>query len=552
MKLDVTFHPTKVSPDLRAERVACRVEGMLEDVTLTLTGACVSTTPQPDPVQFACTVRATTTASIPLTNSSSSPWQLRPVITHDFFSGAEFIDVPAGGKASYTLTYRPLTMTRPDAPHEGSVFFPIPDGTGLLYRLVGKADTPVPEGVVDRPIVAKQVHTEVLTVHNWLGRPQRFKVGIERKQADKATSLTGPEYVDVPGHSSKDYKLSVFSYTASSTLANVSFTNEATGEYSFYDLKFTASPAPPQGTLALECPVRTTTSTRVTLRNPLPQEVVAKATASSKLVNVPATITLPPNSHHTVPVSYRPLLVGEQEGSLKIESPELGVYEWGLKLVGVATNPEKALAFSVPLGGRETQVFRFTHFLEDKADYKISFASQAAAAAAAGVGKGGKGAAGGVGGSAFEAGAQVSAPPAPPGGKGVEVTVEVAFEPSTIGDAIKDTLILTSPTAGEWQCPLVGRCIAPRPQGPVDCGGKGSGAVPFKNVFPVDAEFFFAVDNAAFSVKPSEKMGAKKAGAISVAYKPDPKAAGPPAKTGKLTVTCPAQTTVSWVFYLQA
>ncbi len=46
--------------------------------------------------------------------------------------------VPAGGRADYPLTYRPLTMSAPEAPHEGSVFFPIPDGSGLLYRLVGQ------------------------------------------------------------------------------------------------------------------------------------------------------------------------------------------------------------------------------------------------------------------------------------------------------------------------------------------------------------------------------------------------------------------------------
>lgn len=61
---------------------------------------------------------------------------------------------------------------------------------------------------------------------------------------------------------------------------------------------------------------------------------------------------------------YRPLLVGNSEATLKLESPELGLYEWALRLGGTAINPERSLAFSVPLGGRETQVFRFTHFLQ--------------------------------------------------------------------------------------------------------------------------------------------------------------------------------------------
>ena len=50
--------------------------------------------------------------------------------------------MPAGGCAEYPLTFRPLTMSQPGAPHAGSVFFPIPDGSGLLYRLEGSVSEP--------------------------------------------------------------------------------------------------------------------------------------------------------------------------------------------------------------------------------------------------------------------------------------------------------------------------------------------------------------------------------------------------------------------------
>lgn len=79
-------------------------------------------------------------------------------------AGPEFINVPAGGKASYQLTFKPLAMSSPEQPHEGSVFFPIPDGTGLLYRLLGRAESPVAEGSIVREVVAKAPHTEVLKV----------------------------------------------------------------------------------------------------------------------------------------------------------------------------------------------------------------------------------------------------------------------------------------------------------------------------------------------------------------------------------------------------
>jgi hydrocephalus-inducing protein len=107
--------------------------------------------------------------------------------------------------------------------------------------------------------------------------------------------------------------------------------------------------------------------------------------------------------------------------------------------------------------------------------------------------------------------------------------------------------------------------------------------VPFRNAFPREAEFLYAVDNPTFVLaRASERLGPKKATAISVAFRPDAagqrgaggrtsiigSAGGPggsivgtgggggepaaPQRTGKLTVSCPKQTGSQWVFYLAA
>eukprot|EP00955_Chlamydomonas_euryale_P115431 366348-Chlamydomonas_euryale.AAC.12 len=532
-RLDVVFEPKEVSLDVRAERVRLTVDGGPER-RLTLTGACVGTSAQPEAVSFACAVRASDTKTIALHNASSSAWSLRPVLSNEFFSGPELVEVPAGGKVMYAVTYRPLTMSVAGQPHEGSAFFPIPDGTGLLYTLHGKAETPVAEGRVDTTIVAKAAHVETLRVRNWLHRPQRFRVLVEKASGDASTSIVGPDFVDVPALSSKDYKLTVLSHTASVTTAKITFRNDASGEYSFYELRFVASAAPPRGTVSLEAPVRTATSAKVSVRNPTGSDVTLSATCSSKAVSVVGgpSVTVPANSVASVELSYRPLLVGTSDASLKLECAELGVFEWKLRLAGTATVPERGLTFSVPLGSRATQVFRFTHWHADKADYKVTFRSGAKV-------------------PAFEAAATVVAPPAPPGGAGCEASLEVHFEPTALGESIRDTLVLTSPTGGEYEVPLVGRCLPPKPQGPIECG-KGSGSVPFKNVFDRDAEFLYSVDNPAFAVsKPSEKVPAKKATNIAVAFKPDP-AKGATTRTGKLTVACPSMSSSPWVFYLQA
>jgi hypothetical protein len=71
---------------------------------------------------------------------------------------------------------------------------------------------------------------------------------------------------------------------------------------------------------------------------------------------VPPAPVLPPGVTTPLEVRFRPLLVGSSEATLKLDSTELGLYEWKLKLTGASTIPERPLAFSVPLGTREVQV----------------------------------------------------------------------------------------------------------------------------------------------------------------------------------------------------
>jgi hydrocephalus-inducing protein len=201
------------------------------------------------------------------------------------------------------------------------------------------------------------------------------------------------------------------------------------------------------------------------------------------------------------------------------------------------------------------QVFRFTHWLPDKTDYKCSFKNSASATSGGNV----------LSNSGFDAPATVTAPAAGPAG--VEVECVVGFEPCAVGEVFRDVLLLSSAAAGPYEVPLVGQCVPPKPQGPIDVS-KGSAAVPFRNVFASEAEFFYSVDNPAFVVaKPSEKLQPKKPVTITVSYKHDAAskaaatagggsggdaASAAHGKTGKLTVTCPKQTSTQWVFYLQA
>ncbi|CAG9464033.1 unnamed protein product [Pedinophyceae sp. YPF-701] len=524
---DVTFHPTEVNPDIRAERVHLYIEGV-DPQQLTLTGSCTQQQAVSDVVSFTTPVRGSAESSVSVKNPTSAPWVLRPVVQHDFWSGPELLRVPPGQTAKYPLLFRPMTMAPESAPHEGTVFIPMPDGSGLLYRLKGVASEPLPAGKVSAKCTAKVEHTETLVVENWDRRPQRFVVAFDLPGKAASTKCMGQRHIDVPGLSKREYKLTFLSLVEGKTAGRVVFKNESSGEYIFFPVEFDAAPPPSQGLLKLECPVRQRATAVVHVHNPLDAPVDLAVACTAPGVIAPQTLHVAPNSSGTCEVSYMPLVETRAEGKLSLQCNELGKFVWDLVLGGSPTGPEPSLEFNVPLGLSEPRKFRFTHLLNAPCDYTLQFASGGKAGFSCSVPK-------------------VTAPAAPP--EGTEVSVDVLFEPSAIGEGIKDVLKLVSDKGGTYECPLVGRCLPPKPRGPVPVKG-GSAQIPFKNVFLSDMEFHFSVDNPAFSVKSSEVIKSKAAINIAVQYKAQPESGAP--SSAMLNVSSPAAPGSIWAFYLAA
>jgi hydrocephalus-inducing protein len=111
-------------------------------------------------------------------NGTNKAWRISPAIstpTENFWTGAAALEIPAGGSVDYEILYHPMTMTNQNE-HEGTLFFPLPDGTALLYNLFGVSAPPKPAQVVESEVKAKQAHIQVLRVENWLKIGQRFNV----------------------------------------------------------------------------------------------------------------------------------------------------------------------------------------------------------------------------------------------------------------------------------------------------------------------------------------------------------------------------------------
>lgn len=103
---------------------------------------------------------------------------------------------------------------------------------------------------------------------------------------EASTRLEGASAVDVPALCDRDYKLGVYSYTQGHVHIRITFKNEVTGEYTFYDLKLSSSAPAPVGTLTMECPVRCVTYTQISIANPLSVPITMKPNITSRQVKL--------------------------------------------------------------------------------------------------------------------------------------------------------------------------------------------------------------------------------------------------------------------------
>lgn len=136
---------------------------------------------------------------------------------------------------------------------------------------------------------------------------------------------------------------------------------------------------------------------------------------------------------------------------------------------------------------------------------------------------------------------------------GTEVSVEVLFEPSHLGET-KGILTLSSFMGGEYIIPLFGMALPPKPQGPFLIRAGYNIIIPFKNIFFHTVNFSYIVENPAFTVRAIDTTRPKKINNITVFFEGNPSGSKTPI-TSKLIVSCPpgegSETGIKWVYYLK-
>ncbi|XP_010138614.1 PREDICTED: hydrocephalus-inducing protein-like, partial [Buceros rhinoceros silvestris] len=370
----VTFRPSKLSRAIQYEGLRCFIQDG-QPLQLTLTGCCMETPVTKETLTFACDVREEQSQTILLSNPSSKAWTVRPIIKGKHWKGPEFFHLEANEqKKPYKIIYKPLTMSSKDKKHQGSIFFPLPDGTGLYYLLQGTAEAPRCSGTIFQQVPCRTSYTQLIPVSNWLSRPQRFLVVMDilkPENLESSSVLQGLQYLDVPGSATKHYKLTFFSYKEGVFNTMVTFLNEETKEYLYYLVTFKATASGPIGTVELTSAVRQRVSSTVKVDNPLPVPVTFAIGCKVPDISVPPQLAVPAQSEANLVLEYQPLKVGESSGQLVLQSSDLGSLCYDLRLTATTSRPEKPLCFSTTLGSSQTLTAKIMHYARQKTDYLI-------------------------------------------------------------------------------------------------------------------------------------------------------------------------------------
>ena len=197
----------------------------------------------------------------------------------------------------------------------------------------------------------------------------------------------------------------------------------------------------------MESPIRESVQQSIIIENPTDQEVEvnrAQFSIQNEYIEIlPESQVFKPHESREFQIRYLPLMISESEAEMSLKNPVLGDFNYKLILKGLAPTSQRSLAFKCALGQDQMQAFKFVHFLKKQTNYAVKVERID-----------------GPGACDFKADVAQVAAPAAESQRGVEVSLNVRYEPFTIGDS-RGVLKLTSPEGMEYSCLLFGKSQAP-------------------------------------------------------------------------------------------
>ena len=309
------------------------------DVRIFKINSSVTTKPKETNLTFVAPARQVVVQEIPIQNNGSEDWTLNCAIAGSrSFSGSNSFKVPANSTANYPLTFKPQWICE----EEGTLTMKNAKvGNSFAFTLTGRGDEPLADGHFQIPMKAREVLEQEFAV------PGNGKFSVE----SDLPYVSGPPTIDCDGGNNV-YKLKIAPQASGNFTGQITFKNEASGQYFWYTCEITVSAPAEEASISIEAVCRTAAAATISLSNPTESSIVFAVRLDGEGLIGDPTFTLQPNSTSSYELFYSPLVARKHQGTVAFTNPQAGEFWYKLELSAISAPPEKLERLSAPVGGK--------------------------------------------------------------------------------------------------------------------------------------------------------------------------------------------------------
>ncbi|KAM8722646.1 cilia- and flagella-associated protein 47-like isoform 1-T1 [Acanthopagrus schlegelii] len=287
-------------------------------------------------LDFRSPAHRSVTQDIPLHNETHQDWTIQAEVCGEGFSGPEVVNVPAGTKVCYPLTFQPsvqcIVMGKLSLHNDC-------DGTEHVFTLRGVGEHPLP---VDHVVLHCPVGQ---TTHTQLDVPNYSQNKVTLKVVTDVSVVSGTPSLEIkPGHSAP-YSLTVLPWKRGKQTGLLSFQEmddiqeadtlkgNVRGCYKVhFTLEIICEPAAPNMVINVQCTTQSSVAIEIPVNNPRRELMMLDVYLEGDDISGASTVSIPPGKTLTYKATFSPGGVGKSMGSVLFQSEQVGEFWYQLEL----------------------------------------------------------------------------------------------------------------------------------------------------------------------------------------------------------------------------
>lgn len=278
-------------------------------------------------LDFECAARSTVMQEVPLHNNTDRQMVYTAVFSgstaQNFWVTREVVIGPRS-HASFQLTFAPRWIGRV----VGELVMKSSTGETSTFSLAGKSTEPLAESHIALETCARQPVTQVIRVPNVLvDRDVVYDVSTE------LAVLGGAPTVSVRANGTGSYELTASPIFTGAQKGTLTFTaQQGNGEYIFFTVEIITKPPPESGNADLAVEPGKAVLMQLPIGNPLKGNLEFTVHTEGTNLYAPHKVSVASQERKVLEVAYCPTAPAETWGQLRLSSPQLGEFRFGLGL----------------------------------------------------------------------------------------------------------------------------------------------------------------------------------------------------------------------------